>query len=173
MIDRRGFFKRFLAGGTAAALALGEVDLDALVWTPGQKTIFIPEAVRPRNHTITLASESDLAALTKGKTLAEAMTLGDVTVITGLGACLFDPMMNLLSINGRPISGAEEHARCEASLYQRGGTIRISEARYRVLIAEKAAKRAMAGIKDDDNQMRSRQMKGLSLTSDWYRFFPS
>lgn len=40
-MDRRQFLKR-LAAATAAAVAAGAVDLDALVWKPGQRTHILP-----------------------------------------------------------------------------------------------------------------------------------
>lgn len=44
MIDRRAFLRRFGFGTVAAAAAAsGVVDLERLLWVPGEKTIFLPE----------------------------------------------------------------------------------------------------------------------------------
>lgn len=43
-MDRRNFLARLLAGATGVAIA-STVDVDRLLWVPGEKTIFIPETV--------------------------------------------------------------------------------------------------------------------------------
>lgn len=49
-MDRRAFFIKSLLGlGAAGALAsIGELDLDRLLWVPGQKTIFLPPVIEPK-----------------------------------------------------------------------------------------------------------------------------
>lgn len=63
-MNRRAFLAR-LGFGTvaAAAAATGALDLERLLWTPGEKTIFLPPAISP---------------------LAEAFTMGDVFTIEGV-----------------------------------------------------------------------------------------
>ena len=44
MIDRRAFLRRLGFGTVAAAAAAsGVLDIERLLWVPGEKTIFIPE----------------------------------------------------------------------------------------------------------------------------------
>lgn len=65
MIDRRAFLRR-LGFGTvaAAAAATGAIDLERLLWSPSEKTIFIPPAP-------TIA------------TLQETLEIGDIFTIGG------------------------------------------------------------------------------------------
>lgn len=46
MIDRRAFLRR-LGFGTVAAAATGVLDLEKLLWVPGEKTIFVPPPIAP------------------------------------------------------------------------------------------------------------------------------
>ena len=66
VMDRRAFLARLGFGTVAAAAAAsGVLDLERLLWTPGERTIFLPPAVSP---------------------LAEAFTVGDVFTINGVYA---------------------------------------------------------------------------------------
>lgn len=50
-MDRRGFL-RGLFGAGAAALAVGEIDVDKLLWTPGRKVISIPPMPKPSGNAV-------------------------------------------------------------------------------------------------------------------------
>jgi hypothetical protein len=63
-LDRRGFLKSLLIGGSAAAVT-AVLDPEKLLWIPGQKTFFIPEMVKPKN--LRLATEKETADLVTGQ----------------------------------------------------------------------------------------------------------
>lgn len=44
-MNRRDFLKRLMGG--AAAVVAHELDLDRLLWVPGEKTIFLPSVSSP------------------------------------------------------------------------------------------------------------------------------
>ncbi len=55
MIDRRAFLRRLGFGTVAAAAAAsGVLDLEKLLWVPGEKTIFVPPVIAPLGETLTI-----------------------------------------------------------------------------------------------------------------------
>jgi hypothetical protein len=59
-MNRRKFLTWLGATATAAGAALAPtLDLDKLLWQPGQKKIFIPEVVTPKHHEVFVVSGGD------------------------------------------------------------------------------------------------------------------
>lgn len=166
--DRRSFFRRTLGVATAAAAAIAsgldvsDIDVERILWTP-TKTIFIPDKLAIKNVKIVEEiTGADYAAATRGDfaVVIKQVRDGGRTVVTAIGQCEFDPFMNLLSVNGQPITSARVAAQYEATCYQRYGRMSLKPHEFEQLVERKVASRLQAGIVDqvrrDDLDFSSR-----------------
>ncbi len=119
-MNRRGFLK-WLAAGTAAIVGAGEIDVDRLLWVPGEKTIFLPpekklvdgaEAQRIYNYYV--SSQVDLVGLSPKSPLVGR------EVRTAVGLVAVDAFENVVALNGRVVS-AREAAELRAKMFTRHG----------------------------------------------------
>lgn len=106
-MNRRDFFKASFAAtaalGTAAVLGGVELDLDKLLWVPGEKRFFLP----PEKTLLTdvAAIEQEYASLAKTDL---AFTRGVFhEVYTAVGRVESDARWNVISVGGRKVSAHE------------------------------------------------------------------
>lgn len=124
-MKRREFFK-WLAAGAATIVGASEVDIDRLLWVPGEKTIFLPpektfvvghEAERLYNYYLNNAAEV--------VGLSPKMPLVGREVSTAMGRITLDAFENVVAVNGRVVS-AREAAHLRATSFTRNNRIHPS-----------------------------------------------
>lgn len=109
MFSRRSFLTR-LAGAAAAAVAIGELDPEKLLWVPGAKTIFLPTE-RPLVHGAeavqawSVREQAGLAEIIEQKTGIQNPSRFRVT--NSAGTFEFDTNWNILRRNGTLLTSAE------------------------------------------------------------------
>lgn len=107
-LSRRGFLG--ILGTAAVSAGVGaaffELDPERLLWTPGERTIFLPPETR------LVAGEDAVAAYSR-------IQQSGRRVWTAVGFARFDAHECLVEINGHKVT-AVEAARLQASHYQRG-----------------------------------------------------
>lgn len=179
-LDRRAFLRR-MAAATAAAVATASLDLDPsqvdverILWTPGEKTIFIPPAqgwVAPKQPVV-LATHDDMVDAirnferVRGKVKMPDGKFYEVAseASTAMGRAEFDAHGSLLRLGGRIVSSAEEQARYVASKYQGSwrDTSDYAQALYNSLRA-----RTASGLVEPGPVRRTKQPATLAGDGDW------
>lgn len=112
---RRSFFK-WLATAAATVVGSQDLDLDRLLWVPGEKTFFLPPE-KPIVH------GADAVRVYEQQVVPSIYKDGRREIHTAMGWVVVDAKENVLSIGGRPVS-AVEAARARLTMFNRRNPIR-------------------------------------------------
>lgn len=150
-MHRRDFLRRFAAATAAATAAAATLDPERLLWTPGEKTIFLPP---DGGWTSAIVQASELPPGVSyhyknlgGVTMPDGKTHVVTTVAhTSMGTAEFDSHGNLLRLGGRVITSAQEHTMYEGKGYSAG---RVNMGGEDQRLARHIVRRQRAGVYDE------------------------
>ncbi len=138
-MNRRGFLSLF-AIGSAAIVAGHELDLEKLLWLPGQKSFFLPPEKGPL---VTGAAAESAFEQVQAQPLEHALRGLGQTVYTSIGMCVLDNAGVLVSVNGRIVTYVEA-AQIQINHYQRQCRPSRNDPRVLALAVELQARRELS-----------------------------
>lgn len=142
-MKRRDFFKYLTGAGAALVIGAGEVDIDRILWVPGEKTIFLPP------QRIIIPGEEAAMALFEsvdGAALPLRSALFARKISTAAGEVWVDANENVISVQGRNV-GAQEAARLRLMMFNRSNK-RPTDAQMNEMVSRVINERVAAGWKD-------------------------